>query len=63
MVSVAQPKLEIILEEKGDFHIKGNSKYKVWPTKVALAAVSRIASMLWKISTPRTWPWLGPRPP
>ena len=33
IVSVGQRKLEMILEEEGDIHIKGNRIYKVWSMK------------------------------
>ena len=30
MVSVGQPKTKTIVEDKGDIHVKGNRKHKVW---------------------------------
>lgn len=35
MILVEQPKHETILEERGDIHIIGNRKYKVWSKKLS----------------------------
>ena len=34
MASVGQPNPDIILEERGDIHIQGKRKYKVWSMKL-----------------------------
>jgi hypothetical protein len=41
MILVEQPKHETILEERGDIHIIGNRKYKVWSKKLSRKQVPR----------------------
>ena len=51
-VSVGQPKHETILEEKGDIHIMGNKKYKVWSKILSSKWVP--CNLYWRV-----WPKLS----